>query len=74
MVAPKPSPSRATLGQVAARAGVSVKTASRALNGEPYVASETLARVKAAARDLRFRIDAVARDFRTGARSPRSGC
>jgi LacI family transcriptional regulator len=73
VVGPNLSPSRATLGQVAARAGVSVKTASRALNGEPYVASETLARVKAAAEELRFRVDAVARDFRTGARSPSVG-
>jgi LacI family transcriptional regulator len=73
MVAPKPSPSRATLRQVAARAGVSVKTASRALNGEPYVASETLARVNAAAEDLRFRVNAVARDFRIGSRSPSVG-
>jgi LacI family transcriptional regulator len=73
VIDPKPLPSRATLRQVAARAGVSVKTASRALNGERYVSSETLARVNAAAHDLRFRVNAVARDFRTGARSPSVG-
>jgi LacI family transcriptional regulator len=73
VIEPKPSRSRATLRQVAARAGVSVKTASRALNGEPYVSSDTLTRVNAAAADLRFRVNAVARDFRTGARSPSVG-
>jgi len=70
---PVVAPSRATLRQVAARAGVSVKTASRALNGEPYVSTKTLARVSAAAEDLGFRVNAVARDFRTGARSPSVG-
>jgi len=64
---------RATLGQVALLAGVSLKTASRALNGERYVASATSERVKAAAKQLGFRPDAVARDFRVGARTPLVG-
>jgi LacI family transcriptional regulator len=60
---------RATLEQVALLAGVSVKTASRALNGERYVAASTQLRVRAAAEQLGFRLNAFARDFRTGARS-----
>lgn len=51
---------RATLAQVAARAGVSLKTASRALGGESYVSEETLARVVAAAADLDYRRNAAA--------------
>lgn len=69
----KPEVSRATLGQVAALAGVSVKTASRALKGERYVAPGTSARVRAAAEQLTFRPNAVARDFRVGARSTSVG-
>jgi LacI family transcriptional regulator len=64
---------RATLEQVALLAGVSVKTASRALNGERYVAASTLLRVRSAADQLGFRLNAFARDFRTGARSPSVG-
>ena len=41
MVADRPVPSRPTLRQVAALSGVSLKTASRVLNGEPYVAAAT---------------------------------
>ncbi len=43
---------RPTLSDVAERAGVSPKTASRALNGERHVSSETAARVLAAAEAL----------------------
>src|SRR5262249_12114661 len=54
-------PARPTLTDVAARAGVSLKTASRALNGEYGVASSTAERVHEAARDLGFRLNRLAR-------------
>src|SRR3954465_4700286 len=62
-------PGRPTLRQVAALSGVSLKTASRALNGEPYVSAGTAGRVRAAAAQLGFRRNAIARDLRAGARS-----
>ena len=52
---------RPTLAQVAARAGVSLKTASRVINGEYGVASATAERVQEAARDLGFRPNYLAR-------------
>jgi len=70
MVADRPVASRPTLRQVAALSGVSLKTASRALNGEPYVSAPTAQRVRAAAEQLGFRRNALARDLRAGARSP----
>ncbi|MFF2271088.1 LacI family DNA-binding transcriptional regulator [Agromyces sp. NPDC058136] len=51
---------RVTLAQVAERAGVSLKTASRALGGEQYVSDETLANVLAAATALGYRRNAAA--------------
>ena len=66
-------PTRPTLRQVAALSGVSLKTASRALNDEPYVSADTSDRVWAAARQLGFRRNAIARDLRAGARSPLVG-
>ena len=39
---------RANIRDVAARAGVAVKTVSRVLNGHPYVSAETKARVDTA--------------------------
>lgn len=60
---------RPTLAQVAALAGVSLKTASRALNAEPNVASGTLARVQKAADLLGFRLNGIARELRRGATS-----
>ena len=53
---------RPTLSDVAVRAGVSAKTASRALNGERHVSSETAARVLAAAEDLQFMPNRLAQD------------
>lgn len=64
---------RATLAEVAARAGVSAKTASRALNGERYVSPTTYSRVLTAAADLGFRVNAVARDLRTQSRGTSVG-
>ncbi|MET4783292.1 LacI family DNA-binding transcriptional regulator [Glaciihabitans sp. UYNi722] len=49
-----------TLLQVAARAGVSLKTASRAVNGEPRVADQTRAKVLDAAHDLGFQLNRAA--------------
>ena len=69
MVAGRPGASRPTLRQVAALAGVSLKTASRAVNGEAYVSPGTAQRVQAAAEQLGFRRNAIARDLRAGARS-----
>lgn len=49
-----------TLVQVAARAGVSLETASRAVNGEPYVSEEKRTRVLDAAQDLGFQLNRTA--------------
>lgn len=51
---------RPTLAQVAARAGVSLKTASRALGGESYVSEKTLASVLEAAAALDYQRNAAA--------------
>jgi len=64
---------RPTLQAVAARSGVSMKTVSRVVNGERYVAADTAARVLAAAAELGFRPNALAREFRAGARSATVG-
>jgi LacI family transcriptional regulator len=69
MVASRPGLNRPTLRQVAALSGVSLKTASRALNDEPYVSTATADKVRAAAEQLGFRRNAIARDLRAGARS-----
>lgn len=51
---------RATLAQVAERAGVSLKTASRALGGEEHVSERTHALVMAAARELDYQRNTAA--------------
>lgn len=66
-------PSRPTLRQVAALSGVSLKTASRVMNGEQYVAEATAAKVQAAAAQLGFRRNTIARELRSGARSSSVG-
>lgn len=53
------------LRQVAERAGVSASTASRALSGSSKVATGTRERVLAAARQLGYRPNAMARGLRT---------
>lgn len=53
----RPAP---TLAQVAERAGVSLKTASRAVNGEPRVAEATRERVLDAAHQLGFQLNRAA--------------
>ena len=52
---------RATIKDVSAAAGVSIKTVSRVLNKERYVAEETRARVERAVADLSFRPSIAAR-------------
>lgn len=69
----RPGPSRPTLRQVAALSGVSLKTASRVMNGEQYVAEATAAKVQAAAAQLGFRRNTIARELRSGARSSSIG-
>src|ERR1700730_6079574 len=53
------------LRQVAQRSGVSVSTASRALNGSKRVSAETAARVRTTAAALGYRPNASARALRT---------
>ena len=59
---------RANIRDVAALAGVAVKTVSRVLNGHPYVSTETKARVDAAMRALDFTPSIAARIL-SGAKS-----
>jgi LacI family transcriptional regulator len=56
------------ISDVAARAGVAVKTVSRVLNGHPYVSAETRERVEEAMRALDFRPSIAARIL-SGAKS-----
>jgi LacI family transcriptional regulator len=63
------APRRPTLTQVAALAGVSLKTASRALNSEPNVAESTGRRVRDAADHLGYRLNGIARELRRGGTS-----
>jgi LacI family transcriptional regulator len=56
------------MADVAARAGVSLKTVSRVINGEPRVAEATAAAVSAAVRDLGFRSNHAAASLASGRR------
>lgn len=56
----------ATLIEVAERAGVSLTTASKAINGKDRVSEQTRARVIAAARELSFTPSPLARGLTTG--------
>src|SRR3712207_5238098 len=51
---------------VATRAGVSQKTVSRVMNGEPYVSDEVRLRVLQAAQELGYRRNNVARALNSG--------
>lgn len=66
------SDSRATIWQVATRAGVSHQTVSRFLRGDPKMRPETRAHVEAAVRELGYRPNLSARSMRTR-RSQRIG-
>ena len=57
---------RATIRDVAALAGVGLKTVSRVINGEPGVSPELTARVRDAAERLDFRPNLGARSLRRG--------
>lgn len=57
-----------TIKDVAAKAGVSIKTVSRVLNAEPYVTEAVKARVDAVIQDLNYRPNASARSL-PGAKS-----
>ncbi|MGH6787180.1 MAG: LacI family DNA-binding transcriptional regulator [Novosphingobium sp.] len=59
---------RSNIRDVAARAGVAVKTVSRVLNGHPYVSADTKARVEQAMQELEFRPSVAARIL-SGAKS-----
>jgi len=59
---------RSNIRDVAARAGVAVKTVSRVLNGHPYVSADTRARVEEAMKALDFRPSVAARIL-SGAKS-----
>lgn len=59
---------RTNIRDVAARAGVAIKTVSRVLNGHPYVSADTRRRVEEAMRDLDFRPSIAARIL-SGAKS-----
>lgn len=64
---------RPTLATVATLAGVSIKTASRVLNGEKHVATATAEKVEDAAAELGFRLNPTARRLRAGGSSPYIG-
>lgn len=52
---------KSTISDVARLAGVSIKTVSRVLNGEPNVTNKTRAKVQSAARDLNYAPSLAAR-------------
>jgi len=62
----KPRPFRVTSFDVAAEAGVSQSTVSRALAGDPVVSEATRLRVTEAARKLNYYVDENAARLRTG--------
>ncbi|MFQ6171519.1 LacI family DNA-binding transcriptional regulator [Oryzobacter sp. R7] len=55
-----------TLTDVAARAGVSIATASRALAGKPRVSQEMIVRVREIAEEMGYRVNPMARALRDG--------
>ncbi|HYK30821.1 MAG TPA: LacI family DNA-binding transcriptional regulator [Streptosporangiaceae bacterium] len=63
---PGSDPKRPTIRDVAAQAGVSIGTASKALNGQGKLRAETRERVAAAARELGFAPNVLARALLAG--------
>ncbi|MEV4018575.1 LacI family DNA-binding transcriptional regulator [Nonomuraea angiospora] len=57
---------RVTMREVAVRAGVSIKTVSRVVNGEPHIRPEKVRRVHAAIDELGWVPNRAARALRTG--------
>lgn len=68
MSAPRRRPGSATIRDVAALAGVSIKTVSRVVNAEPHVSSRTRERVARAVEMLGYRPNIAARSL-AGARA-----
>ena len=68
-----PDVRRPTLKDVAAVAGVSIKTVSRVVNDEPFVSDDVTARVQAAVRMLGYRRDDRASTLRRATRSATIG-
>ncbi len=66
MLQQEPTASRVTIRDVAALAGVSVGTASKALNNRGQLRAQTRARVLAAAHQLNFRPNTLARGLTSG--------
>ena len=64
---------RPTLKDVAALAGVSIKTVSRVVNQEPFVSDDVNARVQAAVRTLGYRPDHMASTLKRANRSATIG-
>ncbi len=58
---------RATLKDVAARAGVSYQTVSKVINGHGSVAPDTETQIWRAVEELGYRINVAARNLRTSA-------
>ncbi|WP_309225304.1 substrate-binding domain-containing protein [Quadrisphaera sp. INWT6] len=65
-IGPVPSQRPATLTEVARRAGVSVTTASKAINAQPRVSAQARARVLEAAAELAFTPNPLARSLLSG--------
>ena len=63
---------RATMRDVAALAGVGIKTVSRVINDEPNVSADTIARVRSAADRLDYRPDIYAGNLRRTDRKTRT--
>jgi LacI family transcriptional regulator len=72
-VSTRHTPRRPTMHDVAALAGVSLKTVSRVVNGEPRVAPATIAKVQDAVATLRFERNDLARSLRPGHRTQTLG-
>lgn len=66
MKPPPPTPVRASMIDVAARAGVSAQTVSRVSNGQANVRPETRERVLEAMRELGYRPNSAARNLKSG--------
>lgn len=69
---PRSTTARATMREVAALAGVGIKTVSRVINGEPNVSADMIARVRAATEKLDYQPDIYAGNLRRADRKTRT--